>query len=178
MMQSPAAAVAVFEQHADAEDAVRTLERAGIALEKMSIVARGYEAREHVVGYYNTGDRVKFWGGNGALWGGIWGLLLGSAFLTIPGVGPVIVAGPFVAAIASALESAVIIGGLSAVGAALYSIGIPKDSVLRYETALRADKYLVLVNGTAEEVAKASDVLRTAKATSVEQHPLDQKAAA
>ena len=48
---------------------------------------------------------------------------------------------------------------LSALGAGLYSIGIPKDSVLQYETAIKSDKYLVIAHGTADEVAKAKDIL-------------------
>jgi len=57
------------------------------------------------------------------------------------------------------------VGGLSAVGAGLYSLGIPKNSVLSYESALRADKYLLIANGTAEEVARAREIMDRAKAT-------------
>jgi hypothetical protein len=170
MTQDKAAAVAIFDNHDGAEDAVRTLQQAGLDMKKISIVAKGYHTDEQVVGYYNTGDRVTYWGGTGALWGGLWGLLLGSAFFAVPGIGPLVIGGPLVAAIVSGLESAVLVGGLSALGAALYSIGIPKDSVLRYETALRADKYLVVVNGTSDDVAKATDILRTSKATTIDEH--------
>ncbi len=83
-----------------------------------------------------------------------------------------------VAVIASGVESALIVGGLSAIGAALYSIGIPKDSVVRYETALRADKYLVVVNGASDEVARASDILKTSNAARIDQHNGLQPAAA
>jgi hypothetical protein len=37
------------------------------------IVGKGYHTDEQVVGYYNTGDRMKVWGKNGAFWGGFWG---------------------------------------------------------------------------------------------------------
>ena len=72
-----------------------------------------------------------------------------------------LVAGPLVAWIIGALEGAVVVGGLSAVGAGLYSIGIPKDSVIKYESALKADKFIVLAHGTAAEVAKARDIMQT-----------------
>lgn len=52
------------------------------------------------------------------------------------------------------------VGGLSALGAALVGIGIPKDSVLQYETALKADKFLLVAHGTQDEVARAREVLR------------------
>ncbi len=68
-------------------------------------------------------------------------------------------AGPLVAALVSALEGAVVVGGLSALGAGLYSIGIPKNSVLQYESALKADKFLLVAHGTAEDAAKAKSML-------------------
>jgi len=110
-------------------------------------VGKDFRTDEQVVGFENIRERVQHWGGTGAIWGGLWGLLLGTAFFAAPGIGPVLVGGRWFAVIASGVESALIVGGLSAIGAALYSIGIPKDSVVRYETALRADKYLVVVNG-------------------------------
>jgi hypothetical protein len=90
---------------------------------------------------------MKYWGKQGAFWGGLWGMLFG-AFFIIPGLGPILVAGPLVAWIVGALEGAVVVGGLSALGAGLYSIGIPKDSVVKYEAALKADKFLLLAHGT------------------------------
>jgi hypothetical protein len=50
---------------------------------------------------------------------------------------------------------------LGALGAGLYSIGIPKDSIVKYETALKTDQFLLLVHGTAAEVAQAKDIIET-----------------
>ena len=86
------------------------------------------------------GDRVKFWGTRGAFWGGFWGLLLGGLFMTIPIVGHVVVFG-YLATVSRRIENAVVVGGLSALGAAPCSLGIPKDSVLAYETAMKADDF-------------------------------------
>jgi uncharacterized membrane protein len=163
--------VAIYDTHTQAEDAVKELQRSGFDMKKMSIVGKDYHTDEHVVGYYNTGDRMKYWGKLGAFWGGLWGMLFGAAFFAIPGVGPVLVAGPLVAWIVGALEGAAVVGGLSALGAGLYSIGIPKDSVVKYEAALKSDKFLLLAHGTAEEVAKARDILQTTDATEVAVHP-------
>jgi hypothetical protein len=122
------------------------------------------------VGYYNTGDRVKYWGKLGAFWGGFWGLLFGSAFFFMPGIGPIAVGGPLVAWIISALEGAAIFGGLSAVGAALYSIGVPKDSVVKYETSLKSNKFLVVAHGTIDEVERAREILSSTNATETNVH--------
>jgi hypothetical protein len=162
--------VAIYETHSQAEEAVKELQRAGFDMKKMSIVGKDYHTDEHVVGYYNAGDRMKYWGKQGAFWGGLWGMLFGAAFFAIPGIGPVLVAGPLVAWIIGALEGAVVVGGLSAVGAGLYSIGIPKDSVVKYEAALKSDRFLVLAHGTAAEVAKARDIMHTTRAVGVEMH--------
>jgi hypothetical protein len=162
--------VAIYETHSQAEEAVKELQRAGFDMKKMSIVGKDYHTDEHVVGYYNAGDRMKYWGKQGAFWGGIWGMLFGAAFFAIPGIGPILVAGPLVAWIIGALEGAVVVGGLSAVGAGLYSIGIPKDSVVKYEAALKSDQFLVLAHGTAAEVAKARDIMHTTRAVGVEMH--------
>ena len=162
--------VAIYDSHTQAEEAVKELQRSGVDMKKLSIVGKDYHTEEQVVGYYNTGDRMKYWGKLGAFWGGFWGLLFGSAFFAIPGIGPVLVAGPLVAWIVAALEGAVVVGGMGAIGAGLYSIGIPKDSVVKYETALKSDKFIVLAHGTAEDVANARDVLQTTHPTLVTVH--------
>jgi hypothetical protein len=164
------AAVAIYDHHVDAEGAVKELQKSGFDMKKLSIVGKDYHTEEHVVGYYNAGDRMKYWGKLGAFWGGIWGLLFGAAFFAIPGLGPVLVAGPLVSWIVSALEGAAVVGGVSAVGAGLYSIGIPKDSALKYETALKANRFVVVAHGTAEEVARAKDTIHTTNPAEVNLH--------
>lgn len=151
--------VAICNTHAEADQAIKELQKSGYDMKKLSIVGKDYHSVEDVVGYYNTGDRMKKWGKMGAFWGAFWGILFGSAFFIIPGIGPIVMGGPIVAAIVGGLEGAITVGGLSALGAGLYSIGIPKDSVIKYETAIKSDKYLVIAHGTADEVAKAKEIL-------------------
>ena len=158
-MENASSVIAVYANHRSAEVAVKELAAAGIEIKNLSVVGKGYHSEEKVVRFYNMGDRVKFWGSRGAFWGGFWGLFLGGLFMTIPVVGHVVVLGYLAAIVAAGLENAVIVGGLSALGAALYSLGIPKDSVLAYETALKADDFLVLARGSAQEVARAKSKL-------------------
>ena len=162
--------VAVYDTHTQAEQAVKELQQAGIDMKSLSIAGRDTHTDEHVVGYYNAGDRMKYWGKVGAFWGGFWGLLFGSALFAIPGIGPVLVAGPLVAWIVAGLEGAVVVGGVSAVGAGLVSIGIPKDSVLKYDLALKTDKYLLIVHGTPEAVEKARSIISNTKPSFHEVH--------
>lgn len=162
--------VSVFNAHSEAEYAVKNLQKAGFDMAKFSIVAKDYLDFEHVVGYYNTGDRMGYWSKLGAFWGGFWGLLLGSAFLIIPGIGPVVIVGPLVSLVITTLEGAVIAGGLSAIGAAFYSIGIPRDSILKYENSLKANKFLIIAHGTTGEIGQAREILHDAKALETNVH--------
>ena len=162
--------VAIYESHHQAEDAVRELQKSGFDMTKLSIVGRDYHTDEHVVGYYNAGDRMMYWGKTGAFWGGLWGMLFGSAFFFVPGVGPLLVAGPLVTWIVGALEGAAVMGGLSALGAGLYSIGIPKNSILQYETEVKNGSLLLVAHGTAEEVERARDLLHQTRAETTAVH--------
>ncbi len=152
--------VAVYKLHTEAEAAINELQKSGFDMKKLSIIGRDYHTDEHVVGYYNAGDRMKYWGKLGAFWGGFWGLLFGSAFFFVPGVGPLLFAGPIVSYIVGALEGAVIVGGFSALGAGLYSMGIPKNSMIQYETAVKSGKYVLIAHGSDMETIHAREILK------------------
>ena len=85
--------VAIFADHDAAEAAVKKLTDAGFEMKHLSVVGKGYHTDEKVVGFYNTGDRIKFWVLRGAFWGGFWGLFFGGLFMTIPLVGHVVCTG-------------------------------------------------------------------------------------
>lgn len=172
------AAVAIFDRHGDAEAAIFELQEAGFDMKRLSIVGRDYHTEEQVVGYYNAGDRMKSWGKLGAFWGGIWGLLFGAAFFWVPGLGPLVVGGPLTSWIVASLEGATVVGGLSVLGAGLYSIGIPRDSVLRYEAALKSDKFLLIFHGTPDEVRKAREILSGTWASQTDLHMAEASQAA
>jgi len=139
-------------------------------MKQLSIVGKDYHTEEHVVGYYTTGDRMMYWGKLGAFWGGFWGLLLGSAFFWVPGVGPLLVGGPLVVWIIGALEEAAVVGGFSALGAALFSIGIPKNSIVEYETEVKNGKLLLVAHGTPDEVERAKELLDKSRAKKTTVH--------
>ena len=107
--------------------------------------------------------------------GWIWGCLFGSAFFFIPGIGPLLIAGPLVGWLVGALESAVVVGGLSAIGASLYGLGIPKDSILQYETALKADKFVVIAHGSIDETTQAQKILNRTKPETLQHHQRTQQ---
>jgi len=163
-------AVAVYEHHTQAEAAVKALQRSGFDMKKISIIGRDYHSEEHVIGFLNAGDRAKIFGKLGAFWGGLMGILFGSALMFVPVVGHVIVLGPLAAALFGGIQGAVMVGGISALAGALMAVGIPKDSVLRYETALKADKFMLVVHGDAQEIKRAHELLKTSGLTSFDNH--------
>ena len=171
-------AVAVFPTHDAAEKAVKSLAAAGFDMKNLSLVGKGYHSDEKVVGFYNMGDRIKFWGSRGAFWGGFWGLLFGGLFMTIPFVGHVVVLGYLATVVLAGLENAVVVGGLTALGAALYSLGIPKNSVLQYETDLKADSFLVMARGPTAEVERAKKLLATSNPSRLDVHATAESEAA
>ena len=169
-MEDTNTVIAVFADHPAAETAIKKLTSAGFDMKNLSVVGKGYHTDEKVVGFYNTGDRVKFWGIRGAFWGGFWGLFLGGMFMAVPVVGQVVVLGYIATIVIAGIENAVIVGGVSALAAALFSIGVPKDSVIQYETALKADSFLVMAHGPAAEIARAKTILGTVNPTHIDVH--------
>jgi hypothetical protein len=162
--------IAVFSEHQEADAAVKKLANAGVAMETLSVVGKGYHTDERIIGFYHAGDRVKFWGKRGAFWGGLWGSFVGGVSLTIPVVGHVMILGYLAPIVVSAVDGAIMVGGLSALGAAMYSAGVPRDSVVQYEQAVRADGFLVVVHGAVEELTRARAVLALGNPSRLDLH--------
>ncbi len=68
------------------------------------------------------------------------------------------------------VEGALIVGGLRGLAAALYSLGIPKDSIVAYEIAIKADGFLVMAHGFTEEIERARMLLRAVSPTIIDVH--------
>jgi hypothetical protein len=169
-MKNDESVVAIFDTHGAADAAVKTLAAHGFEMRQLSVVGKGYHTEEHAAGFYNMGDRVRLWGERGAMWGGLWGLFLGGLFMAVPVVGHVVILGYLAGIVFSGVESAVLVGGITAIGAALTSIGIPKDSVIRYESAIKADDFLVMAHGSSDEMERARVLLQDAHPKQVDVH--------
>ena len=115
-------AVAVYRHHTDAEDAVHRLERAGIPMQKISIIGRNFELREDVQGYYRPSDAALEGAGFGAWMGGLFGLLMGFGMFVFPIAGTLIVLGPLAGMIAGAVSGA----GFGRAGQWPHGLGHPK----------------------------------------------------
>jgi len=161
--------VIVYKSHVEAEAAVNGMLQAEFKAKKLSIIGYDFYSDEDLAGCDSAEDGTKPSGKEGAFWSGSW-VLLGSAFLFVPCFGPLLVAGPLLRRIVEALQGGVVVGGLTALGAGLYSLGIPKDSILQYETALKTDKFLLLAHGSQGEIAKAKEILDRTDPDTLEHH--------
>ena len=162
--------IAAFDTHTEADAAVRKLIENGFDMKQFSVIGRGYHTEEKVVGFYTLGDRMKMWGKYGAFWGGIWGVLFGGVFVTLPVTGPLVIAGFFASAVVSAIEGAVVVGGVSALGAALFNAGISKEHIVHYEAAIQAEGFLVMAHGASDDMTRAKAVLQAHAPTRLDHH--------
>ena len=162
--------VAVFPNHDQAEAAIKSLSDSGYNMRNLSIIGQDYHTEERPVGFFNTEKRMWSWGKYGAFWGGLWGVLAGGVYVAMPAAAGVMVIGYLAAGVISAIEGAAIVGGLSALGAALYSVGIQKDSIVAYETAMDADGFLVMAKGSADDLARAKAALSSLNPSRIDAH--------
>jgi len=164
------AVVAIYKSRAEVEAGVKELQLSGFDMKKLSIAGRDHYTNEHVVTSHNAVDRMKHWGKMGIFWGGIGGLLFGSGLFLVPGMDPLFVGGPLVGGIVGALEGAVIVGALCALGEGLCSISIPRNNVPRHETALTSGKFEVIAHSNIEEPTRAQDIFGRANPEMLEEH--------
>lgn len=162
--------IGIFIDHKSADEAINVLISGGFDKRALSIVGKGFQAEEKVVGFYNSGERIVFWGTRGTFWGGLWKLFSGGAFLTLPIIGHVMVLGSLASAVVSAAQGAQVVGGLSALGAALVSVGVQRTNVLEYEAALKSDGFLIMAHGNKADMKKASKILATLNPLQIETH--------
>jgi hypothetical protein len=151
--------VAVYRDHPAAERAVRRLHEEGFALADLSIVGRDFQTSEEPIGFVTPGDYAKAGAKTGAWFGGLFGLVVGAAFLVLPGIGPVIVAGPLAAAVVAAMEGALAGTAVGSLAGALIGWGVPKERALKYETHVKGGKFLVVVRGNSGVIARARTTL-------------------
>ncbi len=162
--------IATYDSPTGAEAAVIALEQEGLDMNRLSIIGKDFHTGQHALAFYTLGGRMKFWGAHGTFWGSLWGMLVDSAIFFIPGLGPLVVMGPLVGWIVDALENAPVAAGAGALTVALSSIGIPKDSVEKYECDVRAGKFLVLAHGNSDMIEQARLVFETTDASELAAH--------
>jgi hypothetical protein len=153
--------IAVYSDHDEAMIALQELKKAGFDEEHVSVVGKGVKEERAVHGWIPSGSEAGHYGAWGAFWGALSGwLLLG--FVWLPGIGWVAAGGWLAATLVGA--------GLGAGLGALIGLGVPEEEIPRYETELKADRYLIVVHGAADNVRRAEDALRQCGALRVQSY--------
>ena len=161
--------VAVYETHGMAINALERLKDEGFPMEKTSLIGQAEIVDDHVHVKSLDDVRVKTTA-LGVVATSTLGLLTGLGVFAIPGVGFLFGAGALVGTIAG-LEIGVVGAGLFSV---LSTVGFHSDHIVKYEQHINEGRFLVIVNGTAEEIERAEHILHT-EGTHLELHTLDKK---
>lgn len=163
--------VGVYETMAQAEEAVHTLDQAGFPVKHVSIVTQNLASDKTMHGYITPGDDLTPRGAATGAWvGGLLSLLIGSAFLWVPGFGPLVVLGRLAALLLVGVEGALAGAATGSLLGALANWGIAQEHILDYERQVKGGKHLVIVYGTAEEVAKAQAILEETQVGTLRVH--------
>lgn len=156
--------VCAFDRMEDAREAIRDLQDAGISRDQISLVARGQQddrsemeklsitPREDTTDGTSIGENVAA----GTAIGGLGGLLIGLSALAIPGIGPVVAAGPLATTIAGALSGAV---GGGIIGA-LKDAGVPDEDAHFYGETVRRGGAIVTVYADNFDEDRVRDILQ------------------
>ena len=149
----------------DSEDkAIRVIEKLieeEFPADRLSLLRKTGGLGDDMLGlaYTNTAERVKAWGEHGAVWGALWGLLAGATGLfVLPGIGPLLAAGPVVEALGGAIAGAAVTGGamagaaaLTQLATALHRIGIPAADIEQIHHAIESGHYVVILHCEPEQ---------------------------
>jgi uncharacterized membrane protein len=151
--------IGVFNSRDDAEAAINQLRQQGFTNEEINIVSKK-GGRQGGTEYVD--DDITDGALTGGTLGGIGGLILGAGALAIPGVGPIIAAGPIAAALSGAVA-----GGIAG---GLIDWGIPAEVSRRYEQEVAQGGILAVVRTNSQKVNQAAQILRQNGAKDVESH--------
>lgn len=161
-------AVGIFSSRRDVEDALHELKNSGFLMDKISVVAKDADRHDEIAGVEvsdrindsNADDGATTGAITGGALGGLTGLLIGLGALAIPGVGPILFAGAEATAIATTIAGGGIGAAAGGLTGALIGLGIPEQEAKVYHDQLSSGDYLVLVNGTEEEIQRAESILK------------------
>ena len=151
--------VAAFTKLAEAEDSVRRLLNGGLSAEKISVLGKDIQCEKQVHGFVTSFDVAKKAAAGSAWFGGLFGLLAGAAFVWVPGVGPLVVAGSLTATLLGGIEGAVGAAAAGGILGWLSALGIDKRHIVKYEDHLKAGRYLVVVTGSVDDLELADSIL-------------------
>jgi hypothetical protein len=161
--------IAVFENQELLVDSLAEAQRTGFDMRKISVVGKDNSEEETQGGLFSFMNRSQYWESRTNFWNRICARLLGSALIVIPGIGPVVVAGPFTETFIIAIESTLVASGKNAVGLALSHLGIDRQTSLEYEAAVQSGRFLLIIDRVGNEETKAWEFVTESGAQQIEE---------
>jgi len=176
-------AIGVFDSETKAQRVIEKLIKEDFPADRLSLLRKSGGAGDDMLGlaYTDSSERIKVWGEHGAAWGALWGLLAGATGLfVIPGVGPLLAAGPIVEALGGAITGAAVAGGamagaavLTEFASALHRMGIPESRIEDIHAAIEGGKYVVILHCQPDEAERCAMRLDWAGADPVIKLPVE-----
>jgi hypothetical protein len=162
--QSVKAVIGVFESRDNAEKAVKQLRSQGFGTEEINILSKksGAEKGGDKTSVEYVDDDITDGAMTGGALGGIGGLMVGVGALAIPGIGPIVAAGPIAAALSGAVA-----GG---VAGGLIDWGIPAEESQHYEQSIAQGGILAIIRTDQSKINNAAQILRQNGARDVKTH--------
>jgi len=164
-------AIGTFSDHAKAQNALLELRDSGFTMDQVSIVghdanhmsnlggAQGSDRLSDLHDDNKSGEGARTGAAAGGTVGGLTGLLVGLGMVAIPGVGPVMLAGAGATALATALTGGAIGAATGGIAGGLVGLGIPENQANAYSDRIDQGDYLVMVEGSEEDIHRAQAVL-------------------
>ncbi len=159
-------AVGLFSTRRETEQALGELRTGGFDMDRVSVIAKDADSKGEIAGIDvkdsadNKADEGATKGAlTGGTLGGLTGLLVGLGLVAIPGIGPIMLAGASATAIATTLAGTALGAAAGSLIGALVGLGIPEEEAKAYSDRVARGDYLVLLDGSEAEVAKAETIL-------------------
>jgi hypothetical protein len=156
----------IAKSRSQAEDIINRLQSSGFPTSEISVLMPETQGKHDIgpVKATKAPEGTATGATAGGITGGVIGLLAGVGALAIPGVGPLIAAGPIVAAL-----TGVGVGGVAGgIVGGLIGLGIPEIEAKRYDQKLRAGNYVVAVAvRNNDEEDRAEDIFKKAGAEDI-----------
>ena len=168
-------ATGTFSSHKEAESALGELRDSGFNMDQISIIGNnvnrssdmaGAQQGEHLNDLKDrdrdnkVGEGAATGAASGGAVGGLTGLLVGLGLVAIPGVGPVMLAGAAATALATTLTGGAIGAAAGSLVGGLVGLGIPKERAKVYSDRVEQGDYLVIVDGTDQEIRQAEEIFQ------------------
>jgi hypothetical protein len=154
-MNMKKAVIGIVDTRAEAETVLSNLKNAGIRTDDISVLFPDKSGTKDFAHEHSTKapEGAVAGAGTGGVVGGTLGLLAGMGALAIPGFGPLIAAGPLMAALSGAAAGATL-GGIAG---ALVGLGIPEIEAKHYEGKIKGGNILVAVHTETSEAQKTAE---------------------